>query len=169
MKRYLLSAVVVYVALVSQVMAKEGLYAGLFIPTSSISGGGLSGTNTGWGLRVGNGFNRYFAIEGNKTAVPDLNGYALDLKINFPLTTLDSAQIMSLEPYALVGYDYFELNESSKLKGSGIQYGVGIELYLFRELSVNAGWTKSAASFDSTPKTDGTITTIDFGVLYHFI
>lgn len=175
MKKYFFSAVVALLLSASPVMAKEGFYAGVFMPTDSISGNadfGLSSGN-GWGVRVGTGFNRYFAIEGNYSATKldsiNLKGLAADLKLNFPLTTLDSAQVMSVEPYILFGYAHYELGDSAPVKSDGTQYGFGIELYLFRELSVNVGWKKSAISWDTTPKRDGDIKTVDVGLIYHFL
>ena len=124
--------------------------------------------------------NRYIAIEADYTATKhdvtggsslDLKGLAGDVKLHFPLTSLDRAQVMTLEPYLLIGYDHVEATQSSQtFKSNGVQYGVGLELYLFRELSVSAGWTKTAVSFDTTPKkTEGDIKTIDFGITYHVI
>ena len=180
MKKYFLSAVVALLLAASPVMAKEGFYLGAFMPTDSISGDAGAGVSSGngWGARAGVGFNRYFAIEANYSATKhdvaankslDLKGLAADLKLNFPLTTLDSAQIMSVEPYILFGYAHYELGNSAPVKSDGTQYGFGVELYLFRELSVNAGWAKSAISWDSTPKRDGDIKTVNVGLIYHFI
>jgi hypothetical protein len=175
-RKLLLPSIVALVLLASPVMAKEGFYAGLFLPTMSSNGtGSVQGADIGWGLRVGNGFNRYFSVEGSKSANTNLSGYAVDLKISFPLSAGDGGRSVSWEPYLLGGYDYFEMRKAPKQNGSGIQYGFGVDFYFsreFKELSLNAGWTKSAASFGkekSAPKFDGTITTLDFGVAYHFI
>jgi len=175
MKKLLVLAVLLMVFVASPVMAKEGFYLGAFIPNNTISGDAGAGTSSGsgWGLRVGNGLNRYLAIEGNYSTTShdsvDLKGLAVDLKLNFPLTTLDSAQVMSLEPYILIGYTHYEIGDSTTFKSDGLQYGIGIELYLFKELSVNVGLTKSAVSFDTSPKLDGTVKTLDIGLIYHFI
>jgi len=171
MKKCIVVAVLLAAFIATPAFAKEGYYLGLYVPTCSITGDAGSGTSSesGWGLRLGNGFNRYFSFEGNYAKVKDLKNYAVDFKLNFPLTTLDSAQIMSLEPYALIGYDYSELGSSTTVKANGLQFGFGIELYLFKELSVNAGWTKSKITLDTTPKVDGDINTIDLGLIYHFI
>lgn len=167
MKKILAAAVLFGAFMATPVMAKEGMYLGGFLPTSAITGDAGGGSSKmGWGVRVGKGYNKYFSVEGNYSSVNDLTGYAVDAKINFPLTTLDSAQIMSVEPYVILGYDYFELGS---LKSNGVQYGIGCEVYLFREMSVNAGWTRSPVSFDTSPKSDGAITTVDFGVIYHFL
>jgi len=171
MKRSLLLAVAVLVLMVSPVMAKEGFYLGAFVPTNTVSG--AAGTNvdseTGWGLRVGKGFNRYLALEANYSKTKDLTGFAGDVKLNFPLTTLDSAQVMSVEPYLLFGFGHYEMSNTYKAKSDGAQWGFGVELYLFRELSVHAGWTRTAVSFDTTPNLNGDVKTVDFGVIYHFL
>jgi hypothetical protein len=180
MKKSLLMAVAVMVLMVSPVMAKEGFYLGAFVPTNTLSGDAGSGVDsgTGWGVRAGVGFNRYIAIETNYSRTKhdvtggsfDLKGLAADLKLNFPLTTLDSAQVMSLEPYLLVGYGHYEATDSTTNKSDGGQWGFGIELYLFRELSVHAGWTKTKVSFDTAPtETEGSVKTVDFGLIYHFM
>mgnify|MGYP001557885501 CR=1 FL=1 len=180
MKKALLLAIVAFMFVASPVVAKEGFYIGAFMPTNTISFdvGTSPDSGTGWGLRTGVGFSRYVAIEANYSATEhditggtstDLKGLAGDLKLNFPLTSLDRAQIMTLEPYLLLGYAQYELESTTTLKSEGFQWGFGIELYLFRELSVHAGWTKTAVSFDSTPKLEGDIKTVDFGIIYHFI
>jgi hypothetical protein len=181
MKKYLLLTAAVLVLMVSPVMAKEGFYVGAFVPNNAVSGdaGQNVDSGTGWGLRAGMGFNKYIAIEANYSttrhditggSTTDLKGFAGDLKLNFPLTSLDSAQVMTVEPYILFGYGHYEFTKPSTAKSDGGQWGFGIELYLFRELSINAGWTTTKVSFDTTPrKTDGDVKTVDFGIIYHFI
>ena len=120
--------------------------------------------------------NRYFAVEGSyETAEQDvdgggsydLKGLAVDLKVNFPLTTLDSNNIMSLEPFIRLGFADYELSSSgSSTSGNGMRFGVGIELYLFKELSVSGGWTRTTASFDDE---DARVKIIDLGLNYHFM
>jgi hypothetical protein len=177
------TAIAAFLLMVSPVMAKEGFYIGAFLPTSTLSGD--AGTNidagTGWGLRAGIGFSRYVALEANYsttkhdiknvpgTSSTDLKGLSGDLKLNFPLTSLDRAQVMTVEPYLLFGFGHFEVSKPSSVKSDGFQWGLGIELYLFKELSIHVGWTKSNVSFDSTPKREGDIKTVDFGLIYHFI
>jgi hypothetical protein len=181
MKKTALVVIVACVLSATPVMAKEGFYIGGFIPTESLSGDSLSDakSGSGWGLRAGVGFNRYLAIEGKYSttkhdskstgASADLNCLAGDVKLNFPLTSLDHAQVMTLEPYIMAGYAHYELSNHSTIKSDGFQWGFGIELYLFRELSVQAGWTRSEVSFDSTPKLDGNVKTVDVGLIYHFL
>ena len=179
MKKSLLLAVAVLALLVSPVVAKEGFYIGAFVPTNTISGDAGRGidSGTGWGLRAGMGFSRYVALEANYSTTShdttggsaDLTGLAADLKLNFPLTSLDNAHVMSVEPYILLGYGHYEISKPTKAKSDGGQWGFGVELYLFRELSVHAGWTKTAVSFDSTPESKGAVKTVDFGLIYHFM
>ena len=181
MKKLALLVAAVFLIIASPVMAKEGFYIGVYMPTATISGVAGTGIDSGNGLgfRAGMGLNRYLAIEGTyeKTShdailgtTADLKGAAANVKLNFPLTTLDSRQIMSVEPYAKFGYGSYELSlPGSSGKSNGTQYGIGIELYLFRELSINAGWTKTKVDFDFTPKESGDIKTIDIGLMYHFL
>jgi hypothetical protein len=83
--------------------------------------------------------------------------------------SLDSAQVMTLEPYLLFGVSHVEATSSGNTnRSNGAQYGVGLELYLFRELSVNAGTNTSVPSY-TTPEREGDIRTVDFGITYHFI
>ena len=171
-KALLLLAVLLLVA--SPVMAKEGFYLGVFYPAETISGDAGSTTTTssggGWGLRLGEGFNRYLSIEARYSDTTHdsthLKGLAGDLKLNFPLTSLDSAQIMTFEPYIMGGYVHYELSGFGSPQSNGLQYGIGVELYLFRELSIQAGWTDSKVEFNSN---SGDVKTVDFGLIYHFI
>ncbi len=182
MKRIILMAVAVCLLFAAPVAAKEGFYLGAFYPSESISGdaGDNVDSGGGWGFRAGVGFNRYLAIEGHYSTTKhnvtggesfDLKCLAGDLKLNFPLTSLDSAQVMTLEPYVLAGYGHYEaknpLNET--VKSDGFQYGIGIELYLFRELSVQAGWTDTRVEFKDGGSVKGDVKTVDFGLNYHFM
>ncbi len=180
MKRYFLLVVVALVLIASPVLAKEGLYIGAaFIPTNSLHGdaGSLVDSGTGWGLRAGVGANRYFAIEANYIETKNdvtgyssayLKGLSADVKVNFPLTSLDNAQVMTVEPYLKGGYAHYEINKPTSAKSDGLQWGFGVELYLFRELSINAGWTQTNISWDTSPKADGRLRTVDIGIMYHF-
>ncbi len=180
MKRIVLMAVAVCLLFATPVMAKEGFYLGVFYPSESISGDAGTDVSSGggWGVRAGVGFNRYLAIEGHysttKHDIPgetmDLKCLAGDIKLNFPLTSLDSAQVMTLEPYILAGYGHYETNKPETSKSDGFQYGIGIELYLFRELSVQAGWTDTRVEFKNSFGTfKGDVKTVDFGLNYHFL
>ena len=166
----------------AEASAKEGFYIGAFVPSESISGNAGSGTSSGsgWGARAGYGFNKYFAIEANYATTShnltvsstDLKSLAADVKISFPLTSLDSAQVMTLMPYFLAGYAHYEQNTPSSSKSDGAQWGFGVELYLFRELSVQAGWTTTSVSFKNNAfpfnDLDGDVRRVDIGLIYHF-
>ena len=180
MNRILLVAVAVCLFFATPVMAKEGFYIGAFYPSESISGD--AGTNVdsggGWGVRAGVGFNRYLAIEGHYSTTKhditggestDLKCLAGDLKLNFPLTSLDSAQVMTVEPYIMGGYGHYEISNTESFKSDGFQYGIGLELYLFRELSVQAGWTDTRLEFKDGGSVKGDVKTVDFGLNYHFM
>ena len=148
--------------------AKEGLFAGAYLVNASVSGG--SGSDSGYGFRIGTGFNRYFSVEGTYEDVKDLTAVAVDFRVNFPLTSLDSQQIMTVEPYLTLGYGMYEQGSTTTVDGTGVKVGVGVELYLFRELSINAGWSKANVTFD-TPAGDvgSDIKSLEFGIIYHFI
>ena len=172
MKKAALLVVAAFLLVASPVIAKEGFYLGGFYPTETISGAAGTGTSSGggWGVRVGEGFNRYLSIEGRYSDTSHdsihLKGLAGDLKLNFPLTSLDRAEVMTVEPYIMGGYVHYEASDSGTFKSDGLQYGIGIELYLFRELSVQAGWTDSKVKFEGA---SGDVKTVDVGLIYHFI
>jgi hypothetical protein len=179
MKMYLLLIIGVLLLIASPVSSKEGLYIGAaFIPHNSLNGDAGSGVDsgTGWGLRAGVGANRYFAIEANYIETKNdmglssvyLKGLSGDVKVNFPLTSLDRAQVMTVEPYLKGGYAYYKINKPTSAKSGGLQWGFGVELYLFRELSIDAGWTQTNISWDTSPKADGRMRTVDIGIMYHF-
>jgi len=183
MKKMLILIVLVVTLMATPVMAKEGFFIGaFFIPTEKISGDFGQGldSGSGYGFKAGLGFNKYFSIEGvlersnfdvkGGGASVELDGLAVDLRINFPLTTLDSAKIMSFEPYVLFGYGTYDAESGSQsFSGNGPRVGIGIEQYLFRELSVNVGYTATRATFDTKPEEDGTIRTFEVGLIYHFL
>lgn len=179
MNKVILTAIAVCLLFAAPVSAKEGFYLGLFYPSESISGDAGNGVSSGggWGFRAGMGFNRYIALEGHYSTtshdIPggtgDLKCLAGDLKLNFPLTSLDSARVMTLEPYIMAGYAHYEFSNSETVKSDGFQYGIGIELYLFRELSVQAGWTDTRVEFKDGVSAKGDVKTVDFGLTYHFI
>lgn len=180
MKKIVWLVAVALVLSAAPAMAKEGYYISAILPNETISGdaGANLSSGSGWGARAGLGFNRYLAIEGTYTTTKhditggpsvDLNGLAGDIKLNFPLTSLDSNNVMTVEPYILLGYEHYELTTTPSAKGDGTQYGIGLEVYLFRELSINAGWTKTKVTFKDGFSVDGDVTRVDFGILYHFI
>ena len=178
MKKVLVLLVLATALLAAPAMAKEGIYLGVFLPNTEITGDVDIDSGSGWGARVGVGFGRYMAVEASYAKTDhdvtgggsvDLTGISADFKLHFPLTSLDSHNVMTLEPYALIGYGMYEVSNGSSNDGSGVQLGVGIELYLFHELSINAGYTRTKVTFDTNPEADGTVRQIDFGIMYHFI
>lgn len=179
MKKVIFSIVAALVLMVSPAFAKEGLYIGAyFVPSAEISGIGGVDTGTGYGFRAGMGIGRYFSVEGSYETTEhdisggtlDMTGLAVDAKVNFPLTSLDSGNVMTLEPYVRLGYgiDYEVETDGFKDSGGGLRIGVGIELYLFRELSINGGWTRTEVSFDDS-SIDGAVRVFDVGLNYHFM
>jgi hypothetical protein len=44
-----------------------------------------------------------------------------------------------------------------------------MDIYLFPELNFNVGLARRNINFDTTPETNGKVTTLDFGITYHFI
>lgn len=179
MKKLFLLAVAAITFVATPVMAKEGFYIGAYVmPTVKVSGVPNIDSGSGYGFRAGFGLNRYLALEsslemaehdisGGNTA--DLTGLAVDAKINFPLTSLDRHNVMTLEPYIRLGYGInyeLEVKNGGSTDGSGARFGFGVELYLFHELSVNAGWTNTNVSFDSV---DADVRVLDIGLNYHFM
>jgi opacity protein-like surface antigen len=183
MKRVLIGLALALTLIATPVTAKEGFFIGAsLIPSVDISGDagrGLDG-GSGYAFRLGLGFGKYFSIEGVLERMEmdvtgggkmDLDGIGVNARLNFPLTTLDSAKVMSFEPYVLAGYGMYDAKSQggSSNSGNGFRLGVGIEQYLFRELSVNLGYTSTSVTFDTNPKLDGTIRVIDIGLIYHFL
>jgi opacity protein-like surface antigen len=185
MKKALIMMVLAMTLIAAPAIAKEGLFFGAsLIPSIDISGDAGNGLDegSGYGFRLGLGFNKYFSIEGvlERTELDivgggtlELDGMAVNARLNFPLTTLDSANVMSFEPYVLVGYGIYETDHGGQWSNvDGFRLGIGIEQYLFRELSVNIGYSSTSVTFDATvgsPKQDGTIRVIDIGLIYHFL
>ena len=177
MKKILVLVALLAVTLVaSPATAKEGFYLGAFIPFNDISGD-ITGVDKGNGLgvRAGYGLNKYLALEASvfKTEHDtsgggnvDFSGGTIDLKLNLPLTG------SKMEPYFLIGVGGYELEGSGvDYKCSGSQFGIGLDIYLFPELNLNAGLTWRKVEFDSgTPTTiDADVTTFDLGLTYHFL
>lgn len=178
MKKIIIVAVLALALAASPAMAKEGFYLGAYIPVNHISGD-ISNLDNGGGLggRAGIGFNKYLALEGSLFRTEhdfsgggtyDFKGVTVDLKLNFPLTG------SKLEPYALVGIGGYRLEGSGyDYKGGGAQFGVGLDMYVYPELSLNAGLTWRKITFDSgTPGNvdiDADVRTFDIGITYHFL
>jgi hypothetical protein len=179
MKKVLILVVLTMTLIATPVVAKEGFYLGVNVLFNDISGDINSpewlNSGNGLGLRGGFGLNKYLSFEaglwktkhdlknGGQTA--DLKAGTLDLKVNFPLTG------SHIEPYLLVGYGSFTLEQNGFSEdGKGGRFGIGLDIYLFPELSFNAGLTRSNVTFTHAGQDkDGKITTMDFGIAYHFI
>lgn len=177
MKKVLVLMALMLTLIAAPAMAKEGFFIGAYVMPSVTM---QDSDGSGYGFRAGLGFNKYFSIQGQieKSELDmtgggtlDLNGLAVDLRINFPLTTLDSAKVMSFEPYVQFGYGLnYEMKwDGGSSEGNGPRVGFGIEQYLFRELSVNIGYTSTEISFDKPVNEDIRIRTIEIGLTYHFL
>lgn len=177
MKKFLvLAALLAVTFVVSPASAKEGLYLGAFIPFNDLSGDikGIDNGN-GLGFRGGYGFNKYLALEGSvfKTKHDtsgggnmDFSGGTIDLKLDLPLTG------SNLAPYFLIGVGGYELKGNGfDYKGGGSQLGLGLDIYLFPELNLNAGLTWRKITFDRGTPTDldERVRTFDIGLAYHFL
>ncbi|MDH4162026.1 MAG: porin family protein [Nitrospirota bacterium] len=178
MKKTLMLAVLACLLIAAPASAKSGFYLGVNMLFNDISGEINSpevlDAGNGLGLRAGFGLNRYLALEGaiwktehDRTGggSTDLKAGTLDLKLNLPLSG------SNIEPYVLVGFGRYTLETgSASVNGTGTQFGIGMDIYLFPELSFNAGLTRRNITFD-TPGTDedGKVTSLDFGFTYHFI
>jgi len=159
--------------------AKEGFYLGANVLFNDISGDVNSpetvNSGNGRGLRGGFGLNQYFAIEAgvwktkhaptNGGSAANLEAGTLDLKIRFPSS--DSY----VEPYLLAGAGRYAIEQSGISRdGKGGRIGIGIDIYLFPALSLNVGFTHNKVTFtNSGQDIGGKITTMDFGLTYHFI
>lgn len=183
MKRVLIGMVLALTLIASPAVAKEGFFIGAsLLPSVDISGDAGNGISdgSGYAFRLGLGFGKYFSIEGvlERTELDgtggvkvDMDGIGVNARLNFPLTTLDSAKVMSFEPYVLAGYGMYDAKPQggTSSSGNGFRLGIGIEQYLFKELSVNIGYTSTSVTFDTNPERDGTIRVIDIGLIYHFL
>ncbi len=162
----------------SPVQAKEGFYLGANVLFNDFSGDidNLDSGN-GLGLRGGFGLNRYLSFEAgifktdhdlkNGTGTADFKGGTIDAKLSFPLTG------SHIEPYIFGGVGTYTLvYPGQTLDGKGGQLGIGMDIYLFPELSFNVGLARRNITFDATgatPELKGKVTTLDFGFTYHFI
>ncbi len=179
MKRTLVLIALALTLIATPASAKEGFYLGINMLFNDISGEVNSpewaDNGNGLGLRGGYGLNRYLAIEvgiwktkhdmkyGGTTA--DLKAGTIDLKINFPLTG------SHIEPYLLAGVGTYTIeNNGISEDGNGGRIGIGMDIYLFPELSFNVGLTRNNVTFKhNNVDVDGKVQTLDFGISYHFI
>jgi len=148
-----------------------------------------------FGLRVGWRLNDYFAAEAALTRSYHntdflgaerqvLEGQSVILKIIAPDKFLMGYHegryrlpqaLGGMEPYFLIGVGRFQIGDSggTYYKGPGIEYGLGLDLYLTPAVSVNAGLTGGTIIFTSG-KFHGErdviafVTSYDIGIAYHF-
>jgi len=172
-------AVALLLFLAPPAVAKDGFYLGINVLFNNISGDINTPDNidagNGLGLHGGFGLNRYLAIEVGiwKTkhanryggSAADLEAGTIDLKVNLPL--VDS----HIEPYLLIGAGRYTIEQNRlSLDGKGGRTGIGMDIYLFPDISLNVGFTRSTVTFThNSVDMDGRITTMDFGISYHFM
>ncbi len=172
----LLALAACIVAVPSQ--AKQGFYLGANMLFNDFGGevNDLTSGN-GLGLRAGYGLNRHLSFEAglfksdhdlkNGAGTADFKGGTIDAKVDFPRSGSHIA------PYISAGVGVYKLDYPLEtVDGKGGQLGVGMDIELFSEVSLNVGLAWKSITFDATatsPKRTGTVTTLDFGVTYHFI
>lgn len=177
MKKILVLSMLATLLLAAPAMAKDGFYLGVNVVFNDISGeindGDVIDAGNGLGLRGGFGLNRYLALEaaiwktvhdttGGTTV--DLKAGTLDLKLNFPLSG------SNIEPYIFGGVGSYTLESDTSIDGTGTQFGIGMDIYLFPELNFNVGASRRDITFDdNSVDVKGKVTTFDFGFTYHFI
>ena len=148
----------------------------------------------GWGLRVGWGLNDYLAIEASLTKNYHetnllglsnlerqvLEGESLTLKI-YPGNLLNHFNIKlprlpdGMEPFIFIGGGLYQIGDSggTYYKGSGLEYGIGLDWYLLSNVSVNAGYIGRSMTFDkgefsSGRNADVSTNAFDAGIAFHF-
>jgi hypothetical protein len=176
MKKPMLAAVIAVVLAAAPVMAKEGFYLGVNLLYHDFSGDTNDLDNgNGLGLRGGFGLNRYLAFEAavfstdhdvQSGGSTDFEGATIDAKLSFPLS---GSQIA---PYIFGGVGTYKLDNyhGASPDGTGGQLGIGIDIYLFPELNLNVGLNRRNITFDASPRDiDAKVTTLDFGITYHFL
>ncbi|MEK6743770.1 MAG: outer membrane beta-barrel protein [Nitrospirota bacterium] len=178
-KTLMISMVALLVLNGAPAAAKDGFYLGVNVLFNDISGDLDTSANVeaghGMGLHGGFGLNRYLAIEAGywKTkhanrysgSAADLEAGTIDIKINFPLVE------SHIEPYLLVGAGRYTIEQNRLSEdGKGGRIGIGMDIYLFPDISCNVGFTRNNVTFTrNSADLDGRITTMDFGITYHFI
>jgi len=176
-----LSVACVLMLTASSAAAKEGFSLGVNVLFNEISGDITTGTTieagNGLGLRGGYGLNRYLAFElglfstdhdftqGGVKESFDLKGGTIDAKLSFPLSG------SHIEPYLQAGVGKYTIEGNGySHDGTGGQIGIGIDIYLFPELSFNVGIMRRNITFDvDGTDTKAKVNTLDFGITYHFI
>jgi len=148
----------------------------------------------GWGLRVGWGMTDYLAIEASlKRSYHETNllglgnlenqvfeGESLTLKLH-PGKLLNHLNIKlprlpgGMEPFIFIGGGLYQIGDSNGTyyKGSGFEYGIGLDLYLTSDVSVDAGFsgrsiTFTSGDFYSGRSVDAWTGAFDIGIAYHF-
>jgi len=179
MKKVILLWVLALAVIATPATAKEGFYLGVNVLFNDISGEYNSpewmDSGNGLGLRAGIGLNRYLAFEAGLwktdhdmkfgTGSADLTGATIDAKLNLPLS---GSQI---EPYIQAGVGSYEVSQNGFSEdGKGGQLGIGMDIYLFPELSFNVGLMRRNITFEhNNNDIKAKVTTLDFGFTYHFI
>jgi predicted porin len=159
--------------------AKDGFYLGINMLFNDISGDINASKSIepghGLGLHGGFGFNRYFAIEAGYWKTKHANRYSgsaadletgtLDLKITVPVSG------SHIEPYLLIGAGTYRIEQNRiSTDGKSGRIGIGMDVYVSPGISFNVGFTRSNVTFTSNAiDMDGRITTMDYGITYHFI
>jgi hypothetical protein len=179
LKKTLFMSMLAVVLMASPASAKRGFYLGVNLLFNDISGDVNSAdvydSGSGLGLRCGFGLNRHLGLEAGLWQTrhelkvgggnADVQAGTLDLKINFPISG------SHIEPYVLAGVGTYSLEQNGFSEGGdGVRFGLGMDIYLFPELSFNVGLTRNNVAFKHAGMdTDGKITTMDFGLSYHFL
>jgi hypothetical protein len=149
---------------------------------------------SGWGLQVGWGLNDYLAIETSLSRSYHgtrllgftnferqvLEGESLILKFNpdYLLNLFDITRpqlLKNMEPSIFIGGGLYQIGDSggTYYKGSGIEFGIGLDWYLTSNVSVGAVFRERNITFDKGELSSGrdadvmTIT-FDIGIAYHF-
>lgn len=178
-KTLMISMVALLVLNAAPAAAKDGFSLGVNVLFNDISGD-INAPETiepgnGLGLHVGFGLSQYLAIEvgiwrtkhtdkyGGSAA--DLEAGTVDLKLNFPIAG------SYIEPYLLVGAGRYTIEQNRLSEdGKGGRIGIGMDIYLFPDISCNVGFTLNNVTFThNSADLDGRIATMDFGITYHFI
>jgi opacity protein-like surface antigen len=161
----------------------DSVYIGVFFPRTSFEGD-IKGVDTGDGVGGRIGFSvenvlssEFSAFKSWHDAGPAeriaLSGITLDIKLSLPLFPVVS-------PYGFVGMGRYTLETPQTVyrgdtDGNGIngyQDGLGLDLYLSKNFSLNLGYTTRRMKFDTgtpggtTLKT--TAKTYDIGLAVHF-
>jgi hypothetical protein len=148
----------------------------------------------GWGLRVGWGVYDYLAIEASltrsyhKTSLLGrsnlerqvLEGESLILKI-YPGDLLNHFDIKlprlpgGIDPFIIIGGGLYQIGDTggTYYKGSGFEFGIGLDWYLTSYVSVDAGFSGRSMTFDkgefsSGKNADASTNTFDISIAYHF-